>query len=450
MKIIPIKEVLNKISPSFCAAKWNFSTIWLNDGSTASCYHCTKHVSDVEQVKINPSALHNTNHKKKMRKLMLIGVKPDECEYCWKIEDSSEDAVSDRFLLSARYSEQEILECKETGFKNDHSPHILEIAFDNLCNFACMYCDPAFSSSWQADIKKNGIYKNLVSEHALTYSHDGSKNIPFSHKNIDNPFVEAFLKWLKGDLKHSLKELKVTGGEPLLSPHFDKLIEVLKSPEYDHIQVSVNSNLGHKRETLDRLLELSRCHKRLNIYTSNESTGEIAEFIRDGENWESWKNSLCYLLDNLETDEQFSLHGITINTTITAFSIFGFKEFLEEVKQLKQRKSNKIGLYINTNSLVSPSFQAVDVLPKPILQTQTEKIKQWLNDNESSFSKKELAGIRRCLSLFDGMVLTETKNLDEKRKDLKEYITQYCLRRNKSVSKSFADHPEFVNWLEKL
>ena len=48
--IIPIKQKLDSISPSFCAAKWNFSTIWLNDGSTASCYHCTKHQSDVEEV----------------------------------------------------------------------------------------------------------------------------------------------------------------------------------------------------------------------------------------------------------------------------------------------------------------------------------------------------------------------------------------------------------------
>ena len=39
-----------------------------------------------DAVKRNPKALHNTRHKKKQRKMMLNGERPDECDYCWKIE----------------------------------------------------------------------------------------------------------------------------------------------------------------------------------------------------------------------------------------------------------------------------------------------------------------------------------------------------------------------------
>jgi hypothetical protein len=57
--------------------------------------------SIVEELKHNPSAIHNTKHKKKMREMMLEGKRPKECEYCWKIEDMGRDAdgnppVSDR------------------------------------------------------------------------------------------------------------------------------------------------------------------------------------------------------------------------------------------------------------------------------------------------------------------------------------------------------------------
>lgn len=34
------------------------------------------------------------------RKLMLEGVRPPECEYCWKIEDTKGLLVSDRFIKS--------------------------------------------------------------------------------------------------------------------------------------------------------------------------------------------------------------------------------------------------------------------------------------------------------------------------------------------------------------
>ena len=36
-------RVIDKISPSFCGAKWYNATIWLNSGSTASCHHPPAH-----------------------------------------------------------------------------------------------------------------------------------------------------------------------------------------------------------------------------------------------------------------------------------------------------------------------------------------------------------------------------------------------------------------------
>src|SRR5688572_708084 len=85
------KLELNAISPSMCAAKWYDATIWLYSGKTASCHHPPAHKIDLREIKSNPSAIHNTSHKKDMRKLMQNGKRPKECEYCWKIEDLSEN-----------------------------------------------------------------------------------------------------------------------------------------------------------------------------------------------------------------------------------------------------------------------------------------------------------------------------------------------------------------------
>ena len=94
-------RVIDPISDSFCAAKWLNATIWLGHGGTASCHHPPAHNIDKEEIKTNPSAIHNTRHKKKMRQMMLEGTRPKECEYCWKIEDMDKDSdghrpVSDR------------------------------------------------------------------------------------------------------------------------------------------------------------------------------------------------------------------------------------------------------------------------------------------------------------------------------------------------------------------
>ena len=77
------QRVLDSISPSFCAAKWLNSTIHLGHGYTHSCHLPIPHPIDKEAIKDNPSALHNTAHKKTQRKRMLEGERPRECEYCW-------------------------------------------------------------------------------------------------------------------------------------------------------------------------------------------------------------------------------------------------------------------------------------------------------------------------------------------------------------------------------
>ena len=63
-------ETLNSKSKSFCGAKWGNSTLWLNSGETSSCHLPPVHKIDVEQIKEDPSKLHTTDHKIKMRDLM--------------------------------------------------------------------------------------------------------------------------------------------------------------------------------------------------------------------------------------------------------------------------------------------------------------------------------------------------------------------------------------------
>ena len=95
-KLMPMIE--EQTSPTFCLAKWHHTTIYLATGETHSCYHPAPHPIPLEELKDNPSALHNTIEKKDQRKKMLCGEKPDGCSYCWKIEAMGKDYVSDRHI----------------------------------------------------------------------------------------------------------------------------------------------------------------------------------------------------------------------------------------------------------------------------------------------------------------------------------------------------------------
>ena len=88
--IVETEQKLNDISPSMCMAKWYQVTIHLQNGHTHSCHHPGTHQVPLDELAANPSALHNTLHKKKLREEMVSGVRPKECDYCWRIEDVGE------------------------------------------------------------------------------------------------------------------------------------------------------------------------------------------------------------------------------------------------------------------------------------------------------------------------------------------------------------------------
>ena len=73
------KAELNKVGCGFCLAKWTQVTIHLQLGRTHSCHHPDSHVIPLVELRRNPSALHNTKHKKEARKEMLSGLRPEEC-----------------------------------------------------------------------------------------------------------------------------------------------------------------------------------------------------------------------------------------------------------------------------------------------------------------------------------------------------------------------------------
>ena len=76
-------------------AKWLQVTMHLQNGHTHSSHHPQTHKIPLEELRSNPTALHNTEFKKRQRRMMLNGIRPKECQYCWNVEDLGGDLPTD-------------------------------------------------------------------------------------------------------------------------------------------------------------------------------------------------------------------------------------------------------------------------------------------------------------------------------------------------------------------
>ena len=159
--------LMDKISPTFCLAKWHHTTIYLHTGDTHSCYHPSPHKISLNEIKKNPSALHNTLQKKKERAQMLVGVKCEGCQYCWNVEELGDNHISDRMIRNQSiYKKDRVNEILKNNWDFDINPEYIEISFSNECNFKCGYCHPMASSSYYAEVEKYGPVKQ-VSNHRV-------------------------------------------------------------------------------------------------------------------------------------------------------------------------------------------------------------------------------------------------------------------------------------------
>ena len=134
-----MRKDLNSVGCGMCLAKWTQVTMHLHLGHTHSCHHPSTHKIPLDELKVNPTALHNTQFKKERRKEMLDGKRPDECDYCWNVEDSS-DRFSDRVLKSrSEWSYPHFKEIVKMNPQENYNPKYVEVSFSNACNFKCSY-----------------------------------------------------------------------------------------------------------------------------------------------------------------------------------------------------------------------------------------------------------------------------------------------------------------------
>jgi hypothetical protein len=255
--------------------------------------------------------------------------------------------------------------------------------------------------------------------------------------------VDAFHKWWESDLHRTLKELRVTGGEPLMSGETWKLIDWFKTNKgKSSTRLALNSNLGTDVD-IDRLLD-SIDGVEVDLYTSNEAMGLQAEYIRDGLVFDDWANNVERLLSS------YKFRGLHVMCTINALCLASLADFLEMVWNWKLEYGQD-AINFSLNILRFPSFQSPLVLPDHIRTQYKDRLAQFMvaHKGDSTFHEYEWNQLQRLVDYLDVVKTPHTGAAEQAvlQQDFKQFYTQYDQRRGKDFNKTF---PALADWYNTL
>jgi hypothetical protein len=454
------RDKLNMVGCGFCLAKWTQVTMHLHNGTTHSCHHPKPHKVPLEEVLANPTALHNTKFKKEIRKEMLEDKKPDECDYCWNIENASY-AFSDRTLKSSEpWSAPYLEDILKSGWKKNYNPKYVEVSFSNTCNFKCSYCGPQYSSKWMEEINTYGSYKTSTNYNDIEWFKKEDTMPYLASEN--NPYVDAFWKWWP-EMYQDLHTFRITGGEPLLNKDTFKILDyIIETPTPNKkLSLCINSNLGIPKKLFDefvlkieKILDKELVHEFI-IFTSCDTWGAQAEYIRNGFEYSLFKERIDFLLD------KFKPLTIDIMSTYNALSVPNYKYLIEDVVELKKRHHNPYrywgsSLLLDSSYLRFPEHQSVKILEDKWVSAIDEQAK--LVDFYEQVRTGVVDGhgftdieINKIIRIKDWFTSPEgNKMIDTNRKDFYKFITEHDIRRNTNFCKTFPELEEFYHKCGKI
>jgi organic radical activating enzyme len=449
-RIRTVIPIINEVSPTFCLAKWYHTNLYLQTGETHSCYHPAPHAIPIKEIQKDPSALHNTLVKKIERQEMLTGKQTKGCQYCWNIENLGNDHLSDRHLRSAAiYTDERFNTASKGKWDKNVNPEYVEISFGNECNFKCGYCHPKASSRFYNEIKEHGPVTTVVNHRCdIDY-------LKIYEREEDNPYVDAWWEWWP-KMRHELTILRITGGEPLMHKSTWKLLQSLKEDPMPNLELNINSNLGVKPAMVDKFIEEinylldNKCIKQFKLYTSIDTWGPRAEYVRTGLDLVVWERNLDAYITRVKQPVGFMI-------TFNILCVTTFKSLLGKILDWRKKYNIKDApqlVRFDTPYLKEPLQYDMNILPKDefmfYMQESLDYIKNNLDDlDNTKFNTVEYEKFRRVVDYMGNTDYTEDV-VEQGRKDFYNWFTALDYRRGTNFVETFPELEDFFNDCKEL
>jgi pyruvate-formate lyase-activating enzyme len=417
------KQVFPIVSDTACLLKWAWSTVYLGQGTSSSCHR-------TDQAPIDPdnfANFHNLPNKVAARKQMQEGTWPQGgCQYCEKIESAG--GMSDRqYQLHAGHDlDRTPRELLVDPTVTEVVPTILEVYFNNTCNMACVYCGSWFSTKWEEENRRFGMFRQ------------GRVNFGYNKKL--NPDYERMLtdfwRYLhEKDRYQHIRYYQILGGEPFFQPEFDTSIEFWETHANPELTFNIITNLkvapAKFRNYIDRFERMvqQKQLKQLQITGSLDAWGPQEEYVRWGLNLSEWEENFTYLLDKPWV-------VMCVNATITGLTIKTLPELIQRITRWNLQRPVHNPINFSFMSAMTPPEMVPDIFGAGVFESDFERILEIMPDQTEldRSARNHMSGIMQQI--------TQTPRNIERIEDLKVYLTELDRRRN-------TDWTDLFPWLNQ-
>jgi organic radical activating enzyme len=360
-------------NPYFCRMPWQ-GLMYNFDGKVKNCIRSidTMPIGDIKHQPIEQIVVGQENVNRQNK---IVNHQPvTSCGTCYELEHGKKgfDIISDRIFY--------MKELKDTPTDlyqaNQFDLATIDVRWTNLCNLACVYCGPEYSSRWANEL-------NIHAEQPTLEQQANFKQYIFDHAA-------------------TLKHVYLAGGEPLLMKENLELLQKINP----NVNLRINTNLT---KTDTKVFETICGFKNVHWTVSVETLTDEFEYIRYGHKWQDF-------LDNLQVIKQLD-HKISFNML---WFLLNYDSVFDCVDYLKD-----LGFHNNSfiiGALLGPEYLNIRHLPESVLQLLKDKLQLKISEQpgyllEDSYQnmlyhlnqpfEKDLAGSFNQLGIMD-----QRRNLD--------------------------------------
>lgn len=305
----------------FCPVPWT-GLMYNFDGTVKNCIRSAGSIGNIQDNAIMDILTSPTNLDTQRR--MLANQPGTDCHTCYDLENNKKrfDIISDRIFY--------LRELKSIPFDTynlgNHDLRTVDVRWSNLCNFACVYCSPGFSSRWASEL---GIQPAR----------------PTTEQ------IQEFKSYIM-DHASNLKHVYMAGGEPLLIKENLELLKVLrrKNPT---VNLRINTNLSKvDTQIFETICEFENVHWTISVETQRDQF----EYVRWGGSWTDFQ-------DNLGIVRTLG-HKITFNML---YFLLNFRSLYDCVDWLRSLDFHPNSFVIG--ALLNPVHLNIRHLPDHVLQS---------------------------------------------------------------------------------
>lgn len=295
-------------------------------------------------------------------------------------------------------------------------PTHLELILATTCDLKCVYCDPDFSSAWEAEVRHHGM---LPGQSPTWDTARGSE-----------AFVQAFWQWFD-EIAQTLRYVQINGGEPLIQTQFHRALDQLLAAQTQTMQVGVISNLNTPPQAFARFMKrLPKLLDRFDfrVAVSQDATRARAEYIRSGLSWTRFADNLERLAVALRPRQ---LH---LAPTLSALNADAFADYISYVGQLADRTGAKF--HWRPSIVHEPEYLSPFVFGEAAIASLSEAAEEamrwgWMD-------------LRDWISAVEASCLSDGAKPLERSQALSGFLAEIDSRRGTSAAETFPELAERI------